>query len=152
MEVLRTSLQSLSPLRLSRVTRESALKSNNSRSLTASTLVLMATCVTDAGNSFAAAADDSVEEVQITTNRLEETLPQNLAQYGTRVDTITREDYANLALVDVAEGLETLVPGLFVLPKNGPFDYADISLQGSRSATSFWSDKSEIFTVVGFPF
>ncbi len=65
------------------------------------------------------------------------------------VDTITRVDYANLALVDVAEGLETLVPGLFVLPKNGPFDYADISLQGSLGPrmSCGWLTESESTTV-----
>jgi len=54
------------------------------------------------------------------------------------VDTITREDYANLAFVDVTQGLEALVPGLSLRPKNGPFDYADISLQGSRTADVLW--------------
>jgi outer membrane cobalamin receptor len=113
------------------------MKRSQSRGHIAPTLVLT-TCFFGSGSALAATADDSLEEVQISSNRLEETLPQSIEQYGTRVDTITREDYANLAFVDVAEGLQALVPTLFVLPKNGPFDYADISLLGSRSSDVLW--------------
>src|SRR6185312_1715280 len=39
---------------------------------------------------------------------------------------------------DVAGAMQFLVPGLYISPKNGPFDYADISLQGSRTADVLW--------------
>jgi outer membrane cobalamin receptor len=114
------------------------MKSNNSRSLSAPMMVFVTTSLAGTSCNLAAAEEASLEEVQITANRLEETLPQSIAQFGTRVDTITREQYLNGSYVDVTQGLEALAPGLSLQPKNGPFDYADISLLGSRTADVLW--------------
>jgi vitamin B12 transporter len=114
------------------------LKNNNSRSLSAPIILFAATFVAGAGSSLAAAADDSLEEVQISANRLEETLPLSLAQFGTRVDTITREQILDGSYVDVSQALQALAPALSIQPKNGPFDYADISLLGSRTQDVLW--------------
>jgi vitamin B12 transporter len=81
---------------------------------------------------------ESLEAVIVTGQRLEETLPQQLAQYGTKVDTISAEQIQNGGYLDIAATLQSLVPGLYVASKNGPFDYVDISLQGSRSKDVLW--------------
>jgi len=78
------------------------------------------------------------EVVTITAKRLEETLPDSLAQFGVRVDVITREEVVNGGYLDVAGSLKALAPGLYIQPKNGSFDYADISLLGSRTDDVLW--------------
>ena len=82
-------------------------------------------------------AQGEVERVVIT-GRLEEMLPQQLSQYGTRVDIVTAVEIQNGGYLDVAQSLQNLVPGLFIVNQNGPFDYADISFQGSRIEDVLW--------------
>jgi outer membrane cobalamin receptor len=76
--------------------------------------------------------------VEVTALRLEETLPGELAKYGTRVETIHAAQIENAGKSDVAQSLETLAPGLYISPKNGPFDYVNVSLQGSRTQDILW--------------
>jgi vitamin B12 transporter len=70
--------------------------------------------------------------------KLEETLPQGLSQYGVRVDTISAQQIQNAGQADVAQSLEVLAPGLYITPKSGPFDYVNVSLQGSRTEDVLW--------------
>jgi outer membrane cobalamin receptor len=84
------------------------------------------------------ASGQSIEEITISANHLEEEIPQELAEYGTRVDTITAEQIQAGGYVDVAEALENLAPGLYLSPKNGPFDYVDASFQGSQTGDILW--------------
>jgi outer membrane cobalamin receptor len=86
----------------------------------------------------AIAADTDLEQVTVTANRLEEEIPQELAKYGTRVDVITAAQIKNGVFVDVAQALETLAPGVFIAPKNGPFDYVHASFQGSTTGDILW--------------
>jgi vitamin B12 transporter len=88
--------------------------------------------------SLSLTAGTPLEPVTVTAKRLEETLPQQLAEYGTRVDTITAEEIKNGGYIDIAETLQALTPGLSIVSKNGPFDYVDISLQGSRTGDVLW--------------
>lgn len=74
----------------------------------------------------------------VVTGRLEEDLPIDLQKYGTRVDTITAAQIRNGGYVDVAQSLQALTPGLYISPKNGPFDYADVSFLGSRTQDVLW--------------
>jgi outer membrane cobalamin receptor len=83
-------------------------------------------------------SSDQLEEVVVTGHSLEEALPEELARYGTRVDTISGEQIQNAGHVDVAQSLEALAPGLYLSPKNGPFDYVNVSLQGSRTQDVLW--------------
>lgn len=76
---------------------------------------------------------ESLESVVISAQHIEETLPEQLAQYGTRVTTVDREAVRNGTYLDVSQTLQALTPGLFIQTKNGPFDYANISLLGSRT-------------------
>jgi outer membrane cobalamin receptor len=80
----------------------------------------------------------TLQEVLVTGHRLEEELPQQLSVYGTRVDTVSATDIQNGGYIDVASALEELTPGLFIASKNGPFDYVQISLQGSQTEDVLW--------------
>jgi outer membrane cobalamin receptor len=79
-----------------------------------------------------------LDEVVVTARSLEDELPQQLSQYGTRVDTISAAKIQNGGYLDVAGALEALAPGLYISPRNGPFDYVQISLQGSRTTDVLW--------------
>lgn len=85
-----------------------------------------------------AATNRPLETVVISGTRIEETLPQELAKYGTRVETISSSAVQNGGYIDAAGALNALAPGLYVQAKNGPFDYVDISFQGSRTSDVLW--------------
>jgi outer membrane cobalamin receptor len=80
----------------------------------------------------------NLDEVVVSAHRLEENLPKELAEYGNRLNTISVQAIRDGGYVDVAQGLQALAPGLYIQPKNGPFDYADISLLGSRTDDVLW--------------
>lgn len=86
-----------------------------------------------AAGAHAETAAPAVSEVQVTARTLETTLPEKLAETGVKVDVVTAQAIRNGGYVDVASSLQALAPSLFVLPKNGPFDYVDLSLLGSRT-------------------
>jgi vitamin B12 transporter len=80
----------------------------------------------------------SPDELYVIGQRLEETTPQKLAEFGNRIETI---DLAALRLGgydDLSQALQMRVPGLYIAPKNGPFDYVNCSLQGSRCTDVLW--------------
>jgi len=79
-----------------------------------------------------------IEEIVVIGNRLEETVPQDLARYGNRLEVITAEEIRQGGYIDIAQTLQMLVPGLHIRPKNGQFDYFDASLQGSRGSEILW--------------
>jgi vitamin B12 transporter len=81
-------------------------------------------------------ADDEV--IVVWGNRLEESLALELADYGSRVETITAQEIEDGGFIDSIGALEDLVPGLYLVPKNGPFDYVNLSLQGSRTKDVIW--------------
>jgi outer membrane cobalamin receptor len=80
----------------------------------------------------------SVSEVQVTARTLEDTLPEQLAQTGVKVDVIPHQAILNGGYPDVATSLQALAPGLYIQPINGPFSYVDISLLGSRTEDVLW--------------
>jgi outer membrane cobalamin receptor len=82
--------------------------------------------------------DTSLEEIVITAKSLEEKLPQELSEYGTHVDVISSTQIVNGGYIDVASALQALAPGLYLSPFSGPFDYVQISLQGSRTEDVLW--------------
>ncbi|MBU1376979.1 MAG: TonB-dependent receptor [Alphaproteobacteria bacterium] len=91
-----------------------------------------------AGAAQAADGAAEVDELVVTGARLDETLPQELSRYGSDLETITGETVRRNAYVDVSQALQMQTPGLFISPRNGPFSYADISLQGSRTGDVLW--------------
>lgn len=80
----------------------------------------------------------SQDEVVISTKRLEETVPQELARYGVRVETITSQEVDEGGFNDISQALQSLAPGLYVAPKVGAFDYVELSFQGSRTSDVLW--------------
>src|SRR5665213_1821700 len=86
----------------------------------------------------AASDDPGLQEVRITAQRLEDTLPEQLSDAGVKVDVVGIQAIHNGGYQDVAGSLAALAPGLFILPKNGPFDYVTISLLGSRTQDVLW--------------
>ena len=79
-----------------------------------------------------------IESTGVVAPRLEENLPQLIERGGVRVQTITAAQIQNNGYYDVAQALQALVPGLFLTPKAGPFDYVNASLQGSRTNEILW--------------
>jgi outer membrane cobalamin receptor len=78
------------------------------------------------------------ETVAVAAPRLEEELPQEIEKTGVRVQTISTAQIENGGYYDVAQALQSLVPGLFLNPKAGAFDYVSVSLQGSRTNEILW--------------
>jgi len=91
-----------------------------------------------AGAAQAADGAGEVDELVVTGARLEETLPQELSRYGSDLETISGETVRRNVYVDVTQALQMQTPGLFIAPRNGPFSYADIALQGSRTGDVLW--------------
>jgi len=77
--------------------------------------------------------DPTRDVVVIVGQTIEETLPQELAKYGSVVETMTSEEIREAGYTDVPNALQMQTPGVFVAPRGGPFSYLDISLQGSRT-------------------
>jgi vitamin B12 transporter len=86
------------------------------------------------------AADEDADKkddgttIVVLGDRLEESTPEELEKYGSRLEIVEGEAIDKAGLVDVAQALQQQVPGLYVNPKNGAFDYVDVSLLGSRSS------------------
>jgi vitamin B12 transporter len=78
------------------------------------------------------------ETLVVAAPKLEEELPQEIERVGVRVQTITSAQIENGGYDDVSQALQALVPGLFLAPKAGPFDYVAASLQGSRLNEILW--------------
>lgn len=80
----------------------------------------------------------NLEEILIEGEFLEETLPQRIGQYGSRLDIIDSQEIQQIGTPDVIGALKYLAPGLFISAKNGAFDYVEASLQGSRHQDILW--------------
>jgi len=78
------------------------------------------------------------EEVIVIGTGLEETIPLDLQQFGNRVEIITAEELELGGFNDIGQSLQMKVPGLYLAPKNGAFDYMNCSLQGSRCQDILW--------------
>ncbi len=101
-------------------------------------LSLLAPGLLDTASADPAPDANGLEEVVVDAKHLEEDLPRDLARYGTRVDTISAAEIRNGGYLDVASALQAAAPGLYIQQKNGPFDYVDISLLGSRTEDVLW--------------
>ncbi len=85
-----------------------------------------------------AAQTGGIEEELLVVGQLEETTPLKLARYGNRVEVITAEEIRLGGFDDLTQVLQMRVPGLYLAPKNGAFDYMGCSLQGSRCEDILW--------------
>ena len=76
------------------------------------------------------------EAIVVLGDRLEESTPEELEKYGSRLDVIEGQAIDEAGFFDTAGALQFLAPGLFLTPKSGAFDYVQVSLQpGTRAAT-----------------
>jgi vitamin B12 transporter len=96
---------------------------------------VLSTCAADAAHANSA---EDAGSIVVTGRSIEETLQQELARYGSDVAVVTDTQVRNIAAVDVVRALEA-VPGLYIRSNMGPFSYADISLQGSRTQDVLWT-------------
>jgi vitamin B12 transporter len=71
-----------------------------------------------------------IDEMVVTSRKIEERLSAELAEYGHKVEIITYEDISKGGFTDVNQILESLVPGLYVTTKGGRGDYMRMSLNG----------------------
>jgi len=78
------------------------------------------------------------EDVAVVAPKLEEELPQEIERTGTRMQTITAAQIEQGGYDDVGQTLQSLVPGLFLSPQSGAFDYVTAALQGSRTNEILW--------------
>ncbi len=82
-------------------------------------------------------ADDAPLELQpqsIFAPSVESTTVAEMAQYGSKLEIIDRQQIERAGpSSDITRVLQMYVPGLYVAPKNGPFDYGTYSLLGGRN-------------------
>lgn len=58
----------------------------------------------------------------------------DMAQYGSKVEIVTREQIERAGpSADITRAMQMFIPGFYVAPKNGPFDYGTYSLLGGRN-------------------
>jgi vitamin B12 transporter len=79
-------------------------------------------------------AEQDNGDILVLARRLEESTPEELEKYGSRLDVVDGELIDQAGFVDTASALQFLAPGLFLTPKSGAFDYLQVSLQGSRTS------------------
>jgi len=109
------------------------------RGATVAGLALVLTATAQAGNTATATAADTatgsgdLSEVVVSARTLEDTLPEQLAGSGVKVEVVTADRIAQGAYTDVASALQNLAPSLWVFNEQGPFSYDEISLLGSRT-------------------
>lgn len=70
----------------------------------------------------------------VSAPSVESTTVAEMAQYGSKVEIVTREQIERAGpSADVTRALQMFIPGFYVAPKNGPFDYGTYSLLGGRN-------------------
>ena len=77
-------------------------------------------------------ADDSpltLDRQFVSAPSVESTTVAEMARYGSKVEIIDRQQIERAGpSSDITRVLQMYVPGLYVAPKNGPFDYGTYSL------------------------
>lgn len=85
------------------------------------------------GSHLSAAPLNLADEV-VSAPSVESTTVADTARYGSKLEVIDREQIERAGpSADITRVLQMYVPGLFVAPKNGPFDYGTYSLLGGRN-------------------
>ena len=93
---------------------------------------LLGAFVTATFTACSAVAQTADEELVVIGQRLEETIPQELERFGNRLEILDADAIDLGGFNDLSQTLQMQVPAFYVAPKNGPFDYMNCSLQGSR--------------------
>lgn len=79
-----------------------------------------------------------LENMIVSGQSLEETVPQKIGDFGSKLEVLSAEDIRSTGAIDAIKALQMLAPGLYLSPKNGAFDYTTASLQGARSQDMLW--------------
>src|SRR5690242_8326082 len=66
-------------------------------------------------------------DILVLANKLEESTPEEIEKYGSRLDVVDGERIDQAGFVDAAGALQFLAPGVFLTPKSGAFDYVQVS-------------------------
>lgn len=103
----------------------------------AAVMVVGAPALAQTGPASGLSGGPDVETVHVW-GQLEESLADELAKYGSRVEVVTGEDIKKGGFDDASQALQMKVPGLYVAPKNGAFDYVNVSLLGGRRQDVIW--------------
>lgn len=85
----------------------------------------------DEDTATTAVADD--DAIVVLGRKLEESTPEELEKYGSRLEVVEGAAIDQAGFDDTGQALQMLVPGLYISPKSGAFDYVDVSLLGSRT-------------------
>ena len=76
---------------------------------------------------------NSISQI-VSAPSVESTTVAEMAHYGSKVDIVSREQIERAGpAADVSRVMQMFIPGLYVAPKNGPFDYGTYSLLGGRN-------------------
>lgn len=84
------------------------------------------------------AAGEQVTDVLVSARKMEQTLPQELSQYGNRVSVIDAKEIERRGIMDISQALQAMAPSMYIQSRAGAFDYVDVSLQGSRTSEVLW--------------
>ncbi|MBI6635475.1 TonB-dependent receptor [Pseudomonas paralactis] len=70
----------------------------------------------------------------VSAPSVESTTVAAMARYGSKIDVVSRAQIERAGpAADVSRVMQMFIPGLYVAPKNGPFDYGTYSLLGGRN-------------------
>ncbi|WP_347906169.1 TonB-dependent receptor [Pseudomonas purpurea] len=76
----------------------------------------------------------TLDQQIVSAPSVESTTVAEMARFGSKVEIINREQIERAGpSADISRVLQMSVPGLYVAPKNGPFDYGTYSLLGGRN-------------------
>ncbi|AYG07506.1 TonB-dependent receptor [Pseudomonas fluorescens] len=82
-------------------------------------------------------ADDTalvLNQQIVSAPSVESTTVADMAQYGSKVEIVSREQIERAGpSADITRAMQMFIPGFYVAPKNGPFDYGTYSLLGGRN-------------------
>src|SRR6187200_3347256 len=70
-------------------------------------------------------AEQDNGDILVLARKLEESTPEELEKYGSRLEVVDGEAIDKGGYDDTGAALQMLVPGLYVSPKSGAFDYVD---------------------------
>lgn len=86
------------------------------------------------GNTCALAAAVNLDQQFVSAPPVESHTIAQMARFGSKVEIVEREQIERAGpSADITRVLQMFVPGLYVAPKQGPFDYGTYSLLGGRN-------------------
>ena len=76
----------------------------------------------------------TLDQQIVSAPSVESTTVAAMAQYGSKVELVSREQIERAGPgADISRVMQMFIPGFYIAPKNGPFDYGTYSLLGGRN-------------------